>query len=334
MQVLLYERSFGRVRAWLEQNVPQLEPLRMQDDGSLLLHDKAIAAADVAPAAAWASTDLYTGGPVRDFMVACLRSTSLRWLQSSAAGFDHPVFSMLVDKGVALSNSHASSIAIAEFVLAAVLDEYQPQRLRRSLQHEKRWQRTAFREIAGTVWLVYGVGNIGTEIARRARAFGASVIGVRRTPRGDEPVDRMIRPELVHDALPACDVVVLAAPANRESERFVSTDFLVRMKSDAILINIARGTLVDETALLASLERGTPACAILDVFGEEPLPETSPLWAHPRVRVTAHAAAHSDGFARRSDETFLTNLKRFVAGELPDVVDPAIVKQSVPGQRV
>lgn len=334
MQVLLYERSFARIAGWLAQHLPDVEPLRMQDDGSLVLRDQPIAASEAAPVVAWANSDLYTSGPVRDFMVACLRSTTLRFMQSSAAGFDHPVFALLVDKGVALANSNASSVAIAEFVLAAVLEEYQPQRTRRALQQARRWERVPFREIAGSTWLVIGVGNIGSEVALRARAFGATVVGVRRSPRGDEPVDRMVAPADVRDVLPQCDVVVLCAPANRQSERLVSADFLARMKASSLLINIARGALIDEAALLESLERGVPACAILDVFAEEPLPESSVLWSHPRVRVSAHAAANSDGFARRGDQLFFENLQRFAAGASPiHVVDPAVVKQSVPGQR-
>jgi phosphoglycerate dehydrogenase-like enzyme len=340
MQVLMYDRSFARVRASLERHLPDVEPLLMSKDGSLALVGTAsmashpIAPADAAPVAAWANSDLYDGGPARDFMVLCLKSRSLRWLQSGAAGFDHPVFSSLVDNGVALSTSNASAIAIAEYVLAAVLGEYQPQQQRRELQRDRRWQRVRFREVAGTTWLVIGVGNIGSEVATRARAFGATVIGVRRTPRGDEPVDRMIAPAAVPDALPACDVVVLCAPANPESAHLVDAAFLSRLKTGSLLVNISRGALIDEAALLASLERGVPECAVLDVFETEPLPESSPLWSHPRVRVSAHDAAGSDGYVGRSDALFLSNLQRFAAGEAPlHLADPAVVKRSVLGQQ-
>jgi phosphoglycerate dehydrogenase-like enzyme len=332
MQVLLYERSFARIREVLAQQMAEIEPLLMHDDGTLSLHGQPVAPEAAAPLAAWANSDLYSGGPVREFMIACLKSTSLRWIQSSAAGFDHPVFSMLVDKGIALSTSNASAVAIAEFVLAGVLEEYQPQRARRELQAQRRWERTGFREISGSTWLVVGVGSIGAEVARRARAFGAQVIGVRRSPQGDEPVDRMIGPASIAEVLPQCDVVVLCAPANRDSLRLVDTAFLSRMHPRSLLVNIARGALIDEAALLASLDRGVPACAILDVFETEPLPAGSPLWTHPRVRVSAHAAANGSGFIARGDAVFLSNLQRFARGERPlYVADPAVVKQSVPG---
>jgi phosphoglycerate dehydrogenase-like enzyme len=330
MQVLMYERAFARVRGFLEQHLPQIEPLVMAADGSLSLAGRPLTAGDAAPVAAWANSDLYDGGPAREFMILCLKSRSLRWMQSSAAGFDHPVFSALVGNGIALSTSNASAIALAEFVLAAVLDEYQPQRRRRELQREQRWQRTRAREVCGSTWLIVGVGSIGSEVALRARAFGAHVIGVRRSPRGDEPVARMIAPSAVHGVLPDCDVVVLCAPANPESRHMVDAAFLSQMKPGSLLVNISRGTLVDETALLAALERGIPQCAVLDVFETEPLPASSPLWSHPRVRVSAHDAAGSDGYVKRSDALFLANLQRFAAGEAPMyVADPEEVKRSI-----
>lgn len=330
MQVLMMERAFERVQARLAEHAPEIEPLFMAQDGSLHLRGEKIAPEAAAPQMAWASTDLYVGGPARDFMVFCLKSDSMRFIQSSAAGFDHPVFSMLVDKGIALANSDASAISIAEFVVSSVLDAFQPNPLRRQLQAERRWERTPFREVHATTWLVVGVGSIGTQVALRARAFGARVLGVRRTPSGDEPVDRMLTPDQVASVLPEVDVVALCAPSNRDSHHLVDAAFLARMRERSVLVNIGRGSVVDERALLASLERGVPEVAILDVFETEPLPPDSPLWSHPRVRVNAHNAALGDGFISRNDALFVDNAARFVQGrELLRVVDPARVKQSV-----
>jgi phosphoglycerate dehydrogenase-like enzyme len=332
MQVLIYERAYARIRSALEQRVPGVEPLLMADDGTLSLHGAPIAHDAAAPVVAWANTDLYVSTTVREFMVFCLKSKTLRFVQSSAAGFEHPVFSLLVDKGIVLANSNASAISIAEFVLARVLDELQPNAHRNALQASKRWERTPFREIAGQTWLVVGLGNIGGEIVKRAQAFGAHVIGARRSIRGDEVCDRVVTLAALDEVLPSCDVVVLAAPSNPESRHVIDASRLQRMKASSILVNIARGALVEEPALLASLERGVPACAILDVFETEPLPSDSPLWSHPRARVSAHNAANSDGFVTRNDELFLRNLARFAAGETPElVVDAATVKASQPG---
>jgi phosphoglycerate dehydrogenase-like enzyme len=327
MQILMLERSYERIGAQLREHAPALEPLLMAQDGSLRLHGQPIEPRAARPAMAWANSDLYAGGPVREFMVLCLKSESLRFVQSSAAGFDHPVFGMLVDKGVLLANSDASAVAIAEFVVSSVLDHFQPNARRRAAQAERRWERTPFREVFGTTWLVVGTGSIGRQVAVRARAFGARVLGVRRTPRGDEPVDRMLRPDAVASVLPEVDVVALCAPANADTRHMVDAAFLSRMRARSVLLNIGRGSLVDEGALLASLERGVPEVAILDVFETEPLPSESPLWTHPRVRVSAHNAAFGDGFQARNDALFLRNAARFSAGEPPEhLVDAATVK--------
>ena len=328
----MLERSFLRLERALRSEVPALQPLLMRDDGSLWLDGERCAPDAAAPVVAWANSEVYDGGPTRDFMVFCLKSPSLKLIQSSAAGFDHPVFGMLVDKGIALANSDASAIAIAEFVMASVLDLWNEGARRRSAQAEGRWEPSRFRELHGTHWLVIGMGNIGSEVALRARAFGASVSGVRRTPTGREPADRMLTPAALQQAIPQADVVVLCAPATPQTQQLVNADFLRGMRPRSVLVNVARGALVDEGALLEALERGVPEYAVLDVFAQEPLPAQSPFWSHPRVRVSAHTAAASDGFTRRSDRLFLDNLARFARGETPLRVVPAeVVKQSQHG---
>ena len=325
----MLERSFQRLERALRSEVPSLQPLLMRDDGSLWLNGERCAAEAAAPLAAWANSEVYDGGPTRDFMVFCLKSPSLKFIQSSAAGFDHPVFGMLVDKGIALANSDASAIAIAEFVMASVLDLWNDPAQRRRAQADCRWEMHRFRELHGTHWLVIGMGSIGSEVALRARAFGAKVSGVRRTPTGSEPADCMLTPAALHEASPQAVVVVLSAPATPQTQHLVNADFLRAMRPHSVLINVARGALVDEAALLQALERGVPEYAVLDVFAQEPLPAQSPLWSHPRVRVSGHTAAASDGFLRRSDRLFLDNLARFARGETPHrLVPPEVVKQT------
>jgi phosphoglycerate dehydrogenase-like enzyme len=321
MQVLVYERTYRRLQSALDA-IPDVEFLCMGDGGSLQLRGQPWVG-EPSFSAAWFTNDLFRLGPVREFMIACLKSKSLQWMQSSAAGFDHPVFATLAEKGVKLSTSHAAAIAIAEFVLSSVLDCFQPNPQRRALQAAREWQRVPFRELHGTRWLIVGIGHIGGEVALRARAFGAHVTGVRRTPRGDEPAERVITPAQVLDAVPAADIVVLAAPANKDSAHIVDARFLAAMKPRSVLVNIGRGSLVDEAALLAALDRGIPEFAVLDVFETEPLPALSPLWTHPRVRVSAHDSADSDGITSRNDAVFLENLTRFARGVEPlYVVDP------------
>jgi phosphoglycerate dehydrogenase-like enzyme len=325
MRILIYERSYRRLQSALDA-VPGVEFVCIRDGGELYLRGEPLAA-DPELYAAWFTNDLLRLGPVREFMICCLKSASLKWLQSSAAGLDHPVFAMLADKGVKLSTSHASAIAIAEFVLSSVLDCFQPNPQRRAHQAAREWQRIPYRELHGTTWLIVGIGHIGSEVALRARAFGATVIGVRRTPRGDEPADRVITPGQVLDAVPAADIVLLAAPANKDSTHIVDATFLAAMKPRSLLINVGRGSLIDEPALLAALDRGIPEHAILDVFETEPLPAASPLWAHPRVRVSPHDSANSDGIAGRNDALFMENLTRVVSGQEPlYVFDPREAK--------
>ncbi len=190
------------------------------------------------------------------------------------------------------------------------------------------WRPHQFREIYGTTWIVVGTGAIGSEVARRASAFGARVIGVRRNPTGDEPVDEMVAPPALVGALPRADVVVLSAPSTSETVGLVDSRFLDAMAPDSVLVNIARGALVDEEALLAALDRGRPAAAILDAFVTEPLPADHPFWDHPGIVLTPHTSA--GGLARhdRGAELFLENLGRFRRGEpllhevLPTHADP------------
>ncbi len=327
MEILIAEAAHRRVQAELERIAPHATSVILRDDGSLLREGRGVSAEEARLEIAWASRDLFDDlehSRVRDFMVTVLKSDTLRWFQSGGAGVDHPVFGMISRKGVRLTNSDAGSVAIAEFVLAAVIDHYQPNPQRREAQADRCWKRFEFREIAGTTWLVIGLGNIGREVALRAGAFGAHVIGVRREPSGDEPVAEMIRPRDVKTTLPRADVVVLCTSLNPSSTGLVDSGFLSAMKPRSVLVNIARGGLVDEQALLESLDAGIPEYAVLDVFNTEPLPTDDPLWNHRRVRLTSHCAAEGSGSGARGDHGFLANLERYVAGKpLAFELDPA-----------
>jgi phosphoglycerate dehydrogenase-like enzyme len=159
------------------------------------------------------------------------------------------------------------------------------------------------------------MGHIGRAVADRVRAFDGRVIGVRRTPGPDT-----ITPAEVPAALPEADVVVLSrpGPANQpgpalaHEPALVNVTFLQKMKPGSLLVNVARGSLVDEPALLDALDRGVPEHAILDVFSTEPLPPDSPLWTHPRVTVTPHSSNGGIGRYRRAAELFGHNLRRYL----------------------
>ena len=319
MQVLLTDTAYTTFAAHLNDSLDgrldAVEWLRLAGEDELRLAGHHVRAQDVRPEVAWATADMFYSGLSRPFFRLSLEWESMRWLHSPAAGLDLPGYRELLARGIRLTTSHVNRIPIAEYVMSAVLRHYQRPDEWQAAQAAKAWRHHEFREVHGTTWLIIGLGAIGGEVAVRARAFGARVLGVRRHPVGDEPVDQMIAPACVEDALADCDVIVLAAPASTETRHLVNARFLGRMREGSVLVNIARGSLIDEAALLMALDRGVPEVAILDVFDTEPLPAISPLWTHPRVVVTPHSSAGGTGRHRRGADLFLENLRRYRSGE-------------------
>lgn len=315
MIVLLTSVAYDNFGAGLAR--PGIEWLIMAMDGSL--HDEGgtlVRWDDARPQVAWGTSDLFRdGAPVGAFFRLMLEVPTLRWFQSPAAGHDAPVFGQLVERGVRVSNAHVNSLPIAEFVMRAVLDEFQQAWRWREQAGERRWAIHDWREVAGSTWLVVGLGGIGTEVATRARAFGARVIGCRRTPSDDDPTDLSVTPDRLPEVIGEADVIVLAAPATPDTADLVDASLMAAMKEGCVLVNVARGTLIDDDALLAGLARGRPSVAILDVFRTEPLPDVDPYWSHPSVRVTPHNAAGGVGRLSRQAELFATNLDRYLDGE-------------------
>jgi phosphoglycerate dehydrogenase-like enzyme len=326
-RLLIYEPAYRRLAAEIDA-VEGIAPVLMTEDGGLSLGGVELSAEAAAVDASWFNGDVFGAPCVRDFARATLKSPNLAWVQSGAAGTELPVFGAIVSKGAILTTQHVQAVGIAEYVLWGVLDHLQRGPERRAAQSERRWEKLPFREIAGSTWLVVGFGAIGQAVAERARAFGAQVIGVRRRA-GDHPMaDRMTTDW--REALPEADVVVLSLPLTPESAGMADGSAFAAMKPGSVFVNVGRGGLVDEAALLAALDRGTPEHALLDVFGTEPLPAESPFWAHPRVTLTAHASPLGSGLQARSDRVFLDNLRRWAAGEpLHDAVDPEAVRASV-----
>ena len=168
--------------------------------------------------------------------------------------------------------------------------------------------------MAGTKWQIIGFGAIGQACGRRLRALGVDVTGVRRSGGPDPAADRIVQPDAVSDQLGDADVVVLSLPLTPVTEDLADDAFFAAMKEDSLLINVGRGGLVDETALMAALDRGAPAQAYLDVVREEPLPPESPIWTHPKITLTPHISALTEGSKVRTDAVFLENLDAFLSG--------------------
>lgn len=265
----------------------------------------------------------------RQFFSTVRKAPALKWLHVFNAGVDHPVFSEMLQRGVRLSTSSGSTaVPIAQTAIAGLLmlARNVPRWLRG--QQERRWDPMRSpdfpRDLVGQTVLIYGLGSIGREIARLARALGLRVIGIRRSPqRPGDPVDELHPPQRLAALLPRADWLVLAAPLTDETRGLIDADMLARLPAGARVINVARGEIIDETALVAALRDGRLGGAYLDVFEKEPLAADSPLWTLPDVLVSPHNSAAAQGNDGRVYEMFLANLKRWHLGKPLDNEVPA-----------
>lgn len=245
----------------------------------------------------------------------------LRWIQATSAG----VGQFAARSGLTRSEivvTTASGIhgrPLAEYVLMAIL-MFAKEALRLiDDQRAHRWERYATAEIAGSTVGIVGVGRIGREVARAVRVFDARVIGTVRAPAGrragDLFLDRLLPPEAIDEVVAAADYLVLCCPHTPQTERLIDERRLALMKQDAVLINIARGAIVDEPALIAALQAGRLRGAALDVFAREPLPDDSPLWDMPSVLISPHSVSTDTGENSRIADLFCDNLRRYLDGQ-------------------
>ncbi|MFZ3454419.1 D-2-hydroxyacid dehydrogenase [Arthrobacter sp. 7Tela_A1] len=249
---------------------------------------------------------------------------SLEWIHVAAAGVDAMLFEELRCSPVLLTNAHGIfDRPIAEFVLASVLAHDKQLHLSKRLQQDSVWQHRELTGTYGSSALVVGTGGIGRATARLLRAVGLSVRGAGRSAREDDPHFGTVIPsaELAEHAGWA-DHVVLAAPLTDQTRDLVDDAVLAAMKPSAHLVNVGRGALVDEDALLRALRTGSIAAASLDVFREEPLPASHPFWGMENVHLSAHMSGDIAGWRDTLARQFAANLLRFTAGEsLAGVVD-------------
>jgi phosphoglycerate dehydrogenase-like enzyme len=313
MLVMISENVHRDHGTRLRAIAPAAAWLRLQDDGTLRLGDDVVDAVGLEPDVAFISNDVFYG-PVKACFELLESWSSLEWVQSAAAGTEAPLYRTLVSRQCRITRAHVTAVPIAEYVLRAVLTHFQqPHRLIEQ-QAAHVWKHQPFREVSRSRWLVVGLGSIGGEVATRARAFGAHVVGVRRSARGDEPVDELCTPGELLEQAPLADVVVLAAAGGDETRNMIGRAFLEQMKPGSAFVNVARGYMVDEAALLEALDRGVPEVAILDVFATEPLPADSVMWDHPRVVVSPHSSGGGDGRVQRAVDVFAENLARWQRG--------------------
>jgi len=267
------------------------------------------------------------------------RAPHLTWVHSATSGVERALTPAARDRDLLVTNARGVfSRPIAEHVLLMILavSRHLPELL--ELQRERTWQPLEGRELRELTIGIVGYGSLGRSVASLASAFGARVIALRRRPEGApaagpededgfpfEPrVDQVFGPDRLHELLAASDIVVLAAPLTPETEGMIDEAAVGAMKRDAWLINVARGRLVDDTALIRALRDNRIGGAALDTFRDEPLPPGSAYWELPNVILTPHTAWSSARVLDRSIDLFCDNLVRFSRGEpLRNVVDPA-----------
>jgi phosphoglycerate dehydrogenase-like enzyme len=246
---------------------------------------------------------------------ALAEAKTLRWVQSGSSGYERPIFSRLLQRRVRLSTGAGiHTVPMAQYVLSHMLAHVKRHRDHAQLQRSRRWEQLDQGELTGMTIGIVGLGAIGTEIARLSKAFGMRVLASKRTPSVNSDVDEIYAPERLKGLIAASDFVVITVPHTPSTERLIDATLLTHMKHNAVLINIARGAIIDELALLEGLRRGTPAAAVLDVTAIEPLPTDSPLWSMPSVTITPHDSAWSPRTFQRLADLFCANLDHYLAG--------------------
>jgi len=266
--------------------------------------------------------DVLIGWSIRPDQFAAARK--LKWIHSPAAAVHQLMFPELIKSEVVVTNSgdvHGPVVAEHAIALLLALAKRIPQAIqyqrKREWAQEILWQEQPRpREVAGTTVMVIGMGSIGREFASRARALGMKVVAVRENPqKGPGSADAVYGPEQLDSVIPEADYILLCTPVTPATTGLMNRTRLGRMKPDAYLINVGRGPLVDEAALIEVLKDHKIAGAALDVFTEEPLPKDSPFWDMESVLITPHTAAVTDRLWERHYQLIGENLRRFLEGK-------------------
>jgi len=274
-------------------------------------------------------TDIFVGYSLRAEQLKDAKK--LKWIHSTAAGVAQLMYPELRNSGIMVTNpSGIFSVPMAEHTMGLLLalarnfpDSVRGQDRARWAQQEI-WDKTQhLTELNGKVLLIVGYGSIGREVAKRAKAFDMRVWGVTRSDAGERVhLERTFAAAQLHEALPGADYVLICAPETAETKHLIGTAEISRMKRGARLINVGRGSLLDEAALVQALEEGTLAGAALDVAQTEPLPPGSPLWKAPNLFITPHTSGVSDRLWDRHAAILIELLERWFDGrELFNRVD-------------
>ncbi|MBI2767847.1 MAG: D-2-hydroxyacid dehydrogenase [Chloroflexi bacterium] len=254
---------------------------------------------------------------------------NLRWFQVINTGVDRLAKDGLLTRQFVVTNvSGLAAVAIAEYCIGTMLMLVKG--LHKSVRDQAAhsWDFRFTGELKGKTCGIEGMGAIGRELAKRARAFGMRVVATRRTVAAgdtDPDCDELMPYSDLDRLLAESDYIVLCVPLTDETRGLIGAAELAKMKPAASLVNIARGQVVDQDALIAALRDGTIAAAVLDVVDPEPLPADSPLWDMPNVIITPHVSGAVEGYGHRAAELFIANLRRYVGGQpLENIVDPVL----------
>lgn len=311
--------EFGaRLEAVAREAGIRLEVLHLPDDPAARLAADGCARID----AAYLTRDVRFSPLYPSFGDAVAAAPNLKWVHFVSTGIDqHPFLPALRHRSVRLTTSAGSNgEPVGQTAICGLLMLARGFPRWIGAQRRRAWaparEAEVPRDLRGQTVLVVGLGAIGATVARFCRALGMHVIGTRRSPRRPEdPVDEMTTLEALPAVLARCDWVVLACPHTEETHHLLNARTLARLPAGAHVINVARGGVADEAALVAALESGRLAGAYLDVFEREPLTADSPLWDMPNVIVSPHNASASSGNDARAAEMFLANLARWARGE-------------------
>ena len=242
----------------------------------------------------------------------------LKWIQATSAGIGGAVKRYGYDRTdwIFTTASGVHARPLAEFCLMAMLMFVKRYALMDEQMRARTWRRFHNTELRGRTVGIIGLGKIGRELARACKAFEMRVIGTRRdVSKPVSAVDQLYAPEQINALLPQVDFLALCAPLTPETEGLLSAERIDQLKPGAVLINVARGAMVDQAALTAALKEGRLAGAALDVTNPEPLPADDALWALPNVIISCHSASTADSENEKLTELFIRNLRHYLAGE-------------------
>jgi phosphoglycerate dehydrogenase-like enzyme len=279
------------------------------------------------------SADILYGFPNESpagFARVVAENPRLRWVHAMAAGAGGAVkasgvSSADLERVLVTTSAGVHALPLAEFAVMGILNGLKRTADLAQDQRAKRWPelRIPTRLASGSHVVIAGLGEIGLETAKLARALGMTVSGTKRNAKPIAGIDEVVTADRLPELASRADAVVNTLPGTPYTEKLIGRDVFTAMRPGTILVNVGRGTVVDEDALLEALGNGTVGYACLDVFAVEPLPASSPLWEHPRVLVSPHTSALSAAENRLIAERFASNLRKFLAGEpLPHRVDP------------